>query len=238
MKHFIYTPFTGRGKSNKGNEWLKKRIEVFKEFTLKSLLQQTNRNFTHWIGWCGKDKNNKLVQELDEYLEYIKYPHVFTYGGLAIWDDRKQQEKRDLPRRLDKIIKDLTCEVQGVDLIYQTFLDSDDMYFNGVVEEIQNEEFEYKKAVGYKNGYVMNYSTLDIAEWNPITNPPFYTIMYPQEVFVDPIKHIEYTGAYKSHENVVETMNFKELTGRKYIVGIHNNNIRTPWNHRFRGKRL
>jgi hypothetical protein len=235
MIHFIYTPFLGRGKIDKGEKWLKERIEIFKEHTLKSLLNQTNKNFTHWISWRPKDKTNKQVEGLKEYLRSINYNFVFTYGGLAIWDDRKKREKTDLPKRLKTTLLYLTPLVRGSKYIYQTILDSDDVYEEHTVEEIQRQPYR-EGAFGYKNGFVINYSTGEMAEWNPLTCPPFYTIMFPEEVFLSPIKHLDYTGWYESHEYVPDKLEFKYLPSRRYGVGTHGNNLGTTWNHRFRGK--
>lgn len=239
MKHLIHTPFTGRGEG-KGNKWLKERIDIFVNFTLYSLLRQTNKNFIHWIGWREKDRNNEHVKRLRKYLKAVSrltgYKFIFIFGGLAIWDDRKKREERDLPKRLKVILKQLTPQVRGVEYIYQTVLDSDDMYSKDVVSEIQSQPYRENGAFGYKNGYIKNYQTGEMAEWNPTTCPPFYTIMFPAKTFLDPIKHIEYIKAYKSHEYVEEVFNFEYLPGRKYAVGIHGNNIGTKWNHKFRGK--
>lgn len=51
--HLVYIPFTGVGIFGgfRGQEWFAKRIEIFKQYTLKSLLNQTNKNFDCWISF-------------------------------------------------------------------------------------------------------------------------------------------------------------------------------------------
>ncbi|GAF73917.1 unnamed protein product, partial [marine sediment metagenome] len=59
-----------------------------------------------------------------------------------------------------------------------------------------------KLAMGFKPGYIMNYCTGEVAEYNPETNPPFYTIIFPVDKFLNPYNHIDYTGPYESHEYI------------------------------------
>lgn len=89
--HFIYTPFTGVGLKNgyRGDEWFKNRIEIFKNYTLNSLLNQTDKWFVHWLSFRQEDYFNPLVTELEEYLKTIdKYNAVMTFDGLMYHDDK------------------------------------------------------------------------------------------------------------------------------------------------------
>ena len=233
MTHFIYTGFLGRGNSQHDNEWIEKRIKIFKDFTLKSLLNQTNKNFVHWVSWRKEDKENRLVRVLDSYLNNRGYPHVFTYGGLCLWDDRKRNEQVEFKQRLEQSLPLLAPFVKE-EYVYQTLLDSDDMYRKDVVEEIQELPYKEKGAAGYRSGFVMNFLNNTLARWNPQTCPPFYTIMFDKETFLNPEKHYYYTH-YHSHEYVEHFFDFISLVGKKFIVGIHDDNTTTNWGHRFRG---
>ena len=88
--HLILIPFTGVGIFGgfRGQEWFAKRIEIFKQYTLKSLLNQTNKNFVTWISFRSQERNNPLVQELDVYLNALDFPFIFTFDGLMYADDR------------------------------------------------------------------------------------------------------------------------------------------------------
>ena len=79
--HIVQTIFTGKedAKNVFDRVWLEDRIELFKKFTLKSLLNQTNRNFLHWILWRPEEKNEPLVQDLARFLRELKYEFVFTF---------------------------------------------------------------------------------------------------------------------------------------------------------------
>lgn len=88
--HIIYTSFTGRGLHGgfRGNKWFNWRIEVFKNYTLKSLLNQTNKDFVHWFSFRPDEYYHPSTKALAEYLKSIDYPFVFTFDGQMFWDDK------------------------------------------------------------------------------------------------------------------------------------------------------
>src|SRR3990167_6217085 len=88
MTHFVYIPFRGVGIDLRDDEWFAQRIAIFKKYTLQSLLNQTNKNFTIWISFRPEDKDNPLVVELDYYMRALGHPFVFTYNGLMYHDDK------------------------------------------------------------------------------------------------------------------------------------------------------
>ena len=51
IAHLISVPFTGLGLHGgyRGDSWFKYRVEVFKKYTLPSLMNQTNKDFTIWL---------------------------------------------------------------------------------------------------------------------------------------------------------------------------------------------
>ena len=88
--HFVQIPFTGLGLQNgyRGDEWLKYRIEIFKNYTLKSLLNQTEKNFVTWLCFREEERKNLQVVELYAYLTSLNIPVIFTFGGIVFWDDK------------------------------------------------------------------------------------------------------------------------------------------------------
>src|SRR3990167_2600040 len=104
---------------------------------------------------------------------------------------------------------------------------------------------------GFKKGYIIDYSTKEIAEYlctndrpvdiiekYPDTTPPFYTLVFSREEFIDPEKHFDLIKNIRSHEDVGGRPNFEEVPGRGFIVGCHGNNISTAFNHPFKGRTL
>ena len=240
--HFMYCPFTGLGLHNgfRGNRWLENRIRVFKQFVVASLVRQTKREFILWISWRNEEKENKIVQEFEKSLNGIEgLTTVFTYGGLCFYDDKygEWEAKGRLTSSLVRTLPELSSYIpEDTKRVYMTIQPSDDMYFNGAVEEIQ--KYTEPGAVGWKEGYLINYATKEIAEYNPDTTPPFFTVIFDRETFLDPKKHFNFTGPYKSHEHIGDHMKYTPLTHRRFVVGTHGENISTTWNHPYKGRVL
>jgi len=237
MKHIIQTVLTGRGVrrlEEETPEWLIGRIELFKKYTLPSLLNQTNRNFLHWISFRepGEESNEQVIK-LKEYLTNLNYNFVFTYNGQPYIDDKIADNRTEDDRfrlSLEKI-----KDIEDSDWIYFTVLDSDDMFSKDVVDEIQREKPAFKKALVYQKGYIYDDTTRKLADWDT-ESPPFYTIIYPTEVFVDAIKKREYVDAFKSHEDIIRFLHYKVLSKNKYCVVVHKNNKSTYWEHKYKGQ--
>lgn len=267
--HILYTPFTGVGLHGgfRGNKWLEHRIGIFKNYTLKSLLNQSNRNFIHWFSFRPEEKDNQFVLGLADYLKQQKYNFIFTFDGLMYWDDKfntytlKQRARNFLmimwdmwiykelknPKTIWKytwenknetLVQRIANSIQIIasvlstnyDWIYMTRIDSDDMFHSQVVDLIQNQEPEERKALIFKNGYILNTQTGQVAEWNPPTNPPFHTIIFPKEVFFDAQKHREYYRDFTSHEDIPRVFNCVELDLKGFLVSFHGKHISTAWN--------
>ncbi len=236
IKHFIYTPFLGTGDFNPDNKWLLYRIRIFKTFTQRSILSQRSKEpirIHQLVSFRPEDENNSA---LTGFCSDILFTPVFT--GLLYYDDRfsdKSEKNRRLVDRLS-LLKQLESECADAEWIYWTKLDSDDMLSKTAVEEIQSQEPGERKVFIYQNGYIYNRETGEMAEWNPNTCPPFYTICFPRDVFFNPQKHLDYMKGWKSHEDTTKIFNPVYMSDRKYCVLVHGKNTTTTWNHRFKGK--
>lgn len=241
----MYVPFTGLGlkKGFRGNTWLKNRIQVFKQFVIPSLLNQTCQNFILWVSWRPEERSNSHVEELFDYLKLrCPFKVIFTYHGVCFWDD-KYPDKEAYQRLLMSVHRsgvEIAAQIPETDQVLMTIQPSDDMYSSKAVEAIQ--EFfrtnAYLDALGFAQGYIINYATKEVAEYNPKTNPPFYTIRFPKAIFENGQKHLEYTGPYKSHEFVPDHLRYASANDRGFMVGTHGENISTVFNHVFKGRVL
>lgn len=256
LKHFMYVPFTGLGLHGgyRGDKWLLNRIRVFKQFVIPSLLSQTNKDFTLWISWRKEEAYNPIVMDLVKWLSHIRgLDVVHTYCGVMFWDDKYSDS--DASQRLIEAFRETLPKLGSYCLndshIIMTIQPSDDMYHPQVVAETQKFFLnEYKNAgtpqgkiypyqvFGYEKGYIMNYATKEIAEYNPDTTPPFYTILFPRDVFLDPEAHYKWIGPYKSHEYVGDHLAEIRIPERAFIVGTHGENISTVWTHPYKGRVL
>lgn len=237
--HIVQTIFTGKedAKNVFDRVWLKDRIELFKKFTLKSLLNQTNRNFLHWILWRPEEKNDILVQDLAKFLKDINYKFVFTFLSTPYFNEKQSFDVvKSLPERLEKSLELVKGFYVDEKVVYLTVIDSDDLFHKDVIQEIQSYDYKFKRALYFSKGYVLEIKTKKLAEWNPTTCPPFYTIFQPAEVFFDSKKHLEYRKGLIFHKHIPKVFNSIPLDGRKFIYGIHGLNDTTFWNNPYKGK--
>lgn len=248
----MYCPFTGLGLYNgfRGNRWLGNRIKIFKQFVVPSLQAQTNQDFTLWISWRREERHNPLVLDLIEYLKQQSVNAVHTFAGVCFYDDKFNDEEARL-----KLINAIHGSMGGLldavgecDHVLMTIQPSDDCYYRTAVEGIQ-QVFKQTdlEGVGFTKGYICNYLNKEVSEYNPNTNPPFYTIKFPRETFIDPLKHYNFTalkqdvGKYKqgtacpSHEYVKDCVKYGTIDVRGFLVGCHSENISTYYDHPFKG---
>ena len=257
--HIIYIPFTGVGKHQyKGDDWFRDRIEIFKNYTLKSLLNQTNQDFVLWLSFRSEDWENpicnKFVKELQDLLGENRV--CTSYNGLIYWDDKRDKtieaSKLRLTSSLIRLSLKWFCDItvrdndvftsNCVDWVYLTRIDSDDMFHKDVVQLIQDQE-PFEGALTLSLGTIYNKDTGEVAEWNPLTNPPFHTLMFKWETFFDPDKHLALYEGFKSHEDIAKLKHKVLWRGdnrqdRLYCVLTHNPamHISTTWDHPFKGK--
>lgn len=249
----MYCPFTGLGLYNgfRGNRWLRNRIKIFKQFVIPSLQAQTCQDFILWMSWRREERNNPIVKEFVEYLKSTSIKNFHTFNGLCFYDDKHPDEeaKERLVNSIHTSMGEVLNNIGECDYILMTIQPSDDLYHKNAVAEIQRILSTTKlQAIGFTKGFMCNYLTKETAEYNPTTNPPFYTIKFPREVFENPQLHCQYTslkmdvGKYKigtpcpSHEYVGNCLKYGKMEVRGFLVGCHGYNVSTVFNHPFKGK--
>lgn len=266
IRHIIYIPFTGVGLHGgmRSPEWFSKRIQVFKDHTLKSLVNQKNKDFTLWCSFRAEEFTNPLTRQISNAIREAGISYRFTFDGLMYWDDKFTHftprvafrnflmmlwdcwKYKQLKNPLEvlrhsfqnknstlesRIASSLLC-LPGRDSkwIYLTRIDSDDMFHKDAVKIIQAAKPAKKKALVFTNGFVLNKQTGQLADWNPKTNPPFHTIIFPSGDFFDAKKHLAYYGDYRSHESIPHVFKAEKLPDEKYCYVVNHGNISTYWN--------
>ena len=252
----LQVPWTGLGTYKngfRGNAWLKNRIKIFKHFVIPSLQAQTSKDFVLHCCWRPEEKSNKYVKELQIYLEGIKeFKTIHTFHGILFADDKYSDEimKERLINSLHYSMSSLYDVIGEAEFILTVLQPSDDCYSKHAVETLQwmfSHEPQWQ-AIGFAKGYIMNYLSGEVAEYNPLTNPPFYTIKFTRDDFTNPLKHIAFTslkkdvGKYKagtacpSHEYVGDCLNYYQIDERGFLVGVHQQNISTSWQIPYKGE--
>jgi hypothetical protein len=92
MLHIIYIPFTGVGSGDgfRGQEWFKKRLDIFRNYTLRSLAGQTSKNFYLLISFRAQEETDPLLKDLEKHISdnYPDLPVFFSFNGLIYHDDK------------------------------------------------------------------------------------------------------------------------------------------------------
>lgn len=243
IAHIFSIPFTGFGACGgyRGDRWFESRIRIFKNFVIPSLIAQSKKEFVIWCQFRPEEETNPLVVDLWRSMNGIRgLSFIFTFFGPCLYDDKYDEElaKLRLMNSLSRSLPALEKIVADADWIYLTCQPSDDLYAVNMVERIQAVKPKEKLALAWKKGYICNYSTKEIAEYNPDTTPPFATIIFPKEIFLDAKRHFDYIGPYKSHEYVDDNLNVRWMDGRGYLVGCHGTNISTTWSIPYKGREI
>ena len=239
LVHFVYIPFTGLGMINNGfmgQDWFENRARIFKKYTLASLANQTTKNFIIWISFRPEEKDNPVTEQIRQDIEEAGLKYVFTFNGIAMYDDRGTQHNKDLKERLGKMIETLKPLIGDAEWVFKTDCGSDDMLSSVSIEEIQEEEPRISGATYYLNGFIFNDQTGQVAEWKRNTSCSKYTLMFPVDIFLNPIRHYSYIGKLESHEFLPLVFDATRLPDGRYACAVHGYNISTAWSNPFRGE--
>lgn len=256
-KMLVYTPFTGLGLYGgfRGNRWLRNRIAVFKRFVMASLLNQTDQDWVLWISWREEEMGNPYVIELGYYLDEVLGvgKSIFTFHGICFWDDKYEpKEARErLFWSMKQTLPELLDYVPDCDEVQILLQPSDDMYDTSTIAAMKKVfATSDVEGIGYTKGYLINYTTKEVLEYNPKTNPPFFAYRIPRNIFADPGKHMTYISTkedegqypkgtpYPSHEWIPNAFRMGYLSGRGFMVGTHGENISTHFNHPYGGEKV
>jgi len=209
--NIVYSDFSRR--LNKPSDWWEYRLDIFKNYTLNSLANQTNKNF--WFMLNLRDKFPKeLMSKLDTILCNFSnssgIPHFYTY-----------------PDDIDDLPKRARMHLPESEYIFLTRIDSDDLYHQDAIAEIQTHEYRHRGALVFQKGYCYDVENKRLQHYQ-MPSPPFCTILFPREVFIDVNKAREYMNI-QGHDQVFGQMNSIALSENKFIVLIHGKNNRSQY---------
>lgn len=205
--HIIQTEFSRR--LNKPLEWWQHRLKIFEHYTVNSLKCQTNKNF-----YITMSLRNQFPEELKNELWAILNRADIPY--LTIYPD----EPKDIEEKFEKYIPPSKY-------IHATRIDSDDLFHQDVVEEIQQHEFAHRRALIFQKGYCFDAVNNQLQHYKAMS-PPNFTITYPREIFYDQEKLRAYLRV-EGHDQIYSNMNSVLLSENKYLILIHGKNNRSVY---------
>ncbi len=88
--HIIAVPFSGVGVGGgfKSQRWFEHRAEIFKNYTLKSLTNQKNKDFLLWLWFRPEERNNPVTDQIRTMLIKANLKYHFSFEGLMYHDDK------------------------------------------------------------------------------------------------------------------------------------------------------
>jgi hypothetical protein len=200
--------------------WVQDRVKVFNQFTLRSLLRQTSQDF-HIFLICGR-RHKAYTSSLPW---HKRITLIYPTG-----DDRIGATLTYSPRFKDAIP---TLHIQELldfetDYVAISRLDSDDMYHKEAMAEIQGtSKLVYKEGLRTRLLFRMfwKWHRMDrILEQQREASPPFYTHIFPREVYQD--KHTLQGLHFNNHRFLGGSRDEAiELSSNKVCVLSHEQNI-------------
>lgn len=235
ITHFIYIPFTGLGSPDyRGDDWFANRARVFRDYTLVSLANQTCKDFIIWISFRPEDKGSKTVEFIENCIKKTGLNYIFTFDGIAMYDDRGTFHNKDFKSRLERTVEALKPYVES-NWVFRTDCGSDDMLVSNAIEEIQREEPRINGATYYLNGYIVNAQTGQVADWLRDSSCSKFTLMFSRDQFLNIDEHYKHIVDLESHEFVPLKYDASRLPDGRYACTVHGYNISTTWNNSYRG---
>ena len=137
-------------------EWIENRINIFMNYTLKSLKAQTNQNFFALLLYDNRSEI-LIKNELEKYEELPKNVKFVTK---------------------DEFNKIVAERIKNYDLLYMVRLDCDDMYHKTFIQQLFDlDPLEGTQAIINQRGYIYDSVRNLIAEF-PCKSPNYYTLIY------------------------------------------------------------
>ena len=211
IKHFVKVHFDRR-RANLDAEWFRRRFRFFADNTLKSLSGQTFRDWTLWVSF-GVNTGPDEVADLRDLL--IKWNRENTILTLVTLD--KDHDPTPL----------ITGQVGDADYVYITRIDSDDLYAPDALLlanqcKPQQARDRIVEASMFRRGYLRDVWTGEVGVYH-VPSSPFHTMMFPSEVFVDPVKYKAVD--YGDHSQVNARFSPQVLPDWKFTVLVHGDNF-------------
>lgn len=186
--------------------WVKNRINVFMNYTYKSLVNQTNQDFIACIIY--DDKTEKLI--VSELMKYGELPQNIIFIGQSI---------------VDALIKE---KIAGSEYVYFVRIDSDDMYHKSYIQKLYDytplpettsliNQLAYLYDSFYNKLYVCHAKILSC-----------YTLIYKSEDYLSGVIPTVITNQLDAQMDIAyHVLNREEMEGLNYVWHVHSKNTIT-----------
>ena len=171
FKHILITQFNLLkfplgDEIDKGKDWLKwmdKRIPIFKNYCLKSLLNQSNKNFV-WLIYFDVHTPDKYLKLLDDLslIPFIKIRKSDGYDGF-----------------MKDYLNDLKFFSQDANWIISSRIDNDDCFHKDAIQIIQNHFIpKDEHLISLASGNTLNLNSMEMGHYI-YPGSPFISLIEP-----------------------------------------------------------
>lgn len=191
----------GFSDSRRSEDWIRDRLEIFQNYTLKSLRHQNNQDFITFV-------------------EYDKSTEPFIFSEL--------KKYQPLPANVifvDSATPHICREIRNYKYLYLVRLDSDDMFCKTFISQLH--AYKPKKdtlALINQEGFIYDAVNKRLGEYYD-DSPPFYTLIYKTEDYLKGIRYKLPNG----HLDVIK-LPHEILPKNNYLVTVHSKNTTTIFN--------
>lgn len=202
-------------KDRLNENWIDYRLEIFTKYTLQSLINQTNQDFTCLIVY--DDKTDDIVRKCVS--KYPEFPANIILSKINVDFAYSQISKGYLHES-----NDIINLISSNDYLYLVRIDSDDMYSPSFVQQLH--DFNHKpdtQVILNENGYIYDVHGDRISKIHYVS-PPFYTLVYKVDEYINGFRYALKNG----HQDVINLIH-ETLYENNFTIIVHGKNIYTQF---------
>ncbi len=206
------------------DEFARKRIDLYRQYTLRSLLNQDSDEFSTVL-FYDKSTVQELIDELLASEEVAALGERFQPGPIAPLDFRRDVRNTRWARRHDEesVLRSISG---GADRLVLTTIDSDDLFRRDALTRIRACARRHDvEAVVPTNGYIYDPAGRRLRPFHN-ESPPFYSLVYSAAKFFSGHR---YDGGIGNHQQVRRRLRSVALTDRIFMVHVHDMNDSTTF---------
>jgi hypothetical protein len=182
FKHFLITRFSVKPVNFDNNfqvlnreytdEWMNKRINLFRNYCLPSVFNQECKNF-HWLIYLDRDTKDKYKNEFNQLLERCPIPYEIRYvhGGVLFLEDIKSFILDNTSTNNTHVI---TTGLDSDDALHKRAILRLQRYTNDLNESVSS---NWKIALNLLKGYQLKVVPYNELVWTKVPSNPFVSLL-------------------------------------------------------------
>lgn len=181
IKHFIFTRFNlldaktdiyNNPRIQDPDAWMEHRLKIFEQYTLPSMLNQTNKNFT-WLLAFSEKTPMEVLNRYDYALDGLRI--IFTYP--KDW---------------------IRCLTPETDWLITSRLDNDDYYDPGFIDRIQSNADEVNEIIDIDYQQLDHVTGKRYSSLRASPNSPFLSLVEPWGDDIKTCFHCSHTNMIRA----------------------------------------